>query len=63
MANYRLYHIKGAHFSGFDEIEAANDAQAIEKAEGLAGNGTSELWCSGHKIKRLSARRQEAVHG
>lgn len=62
MAYYRLYHIKGAHFSGFDEIRAANDAQAIAQAERLGGTGNAELWCSGHKIKRLSSR-QDAVTG
>lgn len=62
MANYRLYHIKGAHFSGFDEIEAANDAQAIAQAERLGGDGSAELWCGGHKIRRLSPRR-DAMRG
>lgn len=56
MAYYRLYHIKGAHFSGFDEIEAVNDLQAIDEAERLTGAGNSELWLGGHKIKRLSPR-------
>lgn len=54
MANYRLYHIKGAHFSGFEEIEAGNDRQAIAEAERLNGAGNAELWLLGHKIKRLS---------
>lgn len=62
MANYRLYHIKGAHFAGFDEFEAANDAQAIAKAEGINGEGSAELWHAGHKIKRLSPGRK-AVTG
>lgn len=56
MAYYRLYHIRGAHFSGFDEIEAADDRQAIDEAERLTGAGNAELWLSGHKIKRLSPR-------
>ena len=61
MAYYRLYHIKGAHFSGFDQIEAANDAQAIDEAERLNGARHSELWLGGHKIKRLSPRPEPTV--
>ena len=53
MTYYRLYHIRGAHFSGFEEIEAADDAQAIDAAERCAGTGAAELWCGGHKIKRI----------
>ena len=61
MAYYRLYHIKGAHFSGFDEIEARTDRQAIAEAERLTAAGNSELWLGGHKIKRLSPRPEPAV--
>lgn len=61
MAYYRLYHIKGAHFAGFDEIEAVNDAQAIVAAERLTGAGTAELWCGGHKIKRIAAKPAAAA--
>jgi len=57
MSFYRLYHIKGAYFSRFDEIEAADDAQAIDKAELFRGAGHAELWRDGHKIKRLSPAR------
>ena len=61
MAYYRLYHIKGAHFSGFEEIEAANDAQAIDAAEHLAGTGNAELWLGGHKIKRIVTKTAVAA--
>lgn len=61
MAYYRLYHIKGAHFSGFDEIEAADDAQAIDAAERLIGGGNAELWLGGHKIKRIAAKQAVAA--
>ena len=61
MAYYRLYHIRGAHFSGFDEIKAANDRQAIDEADRLTGPGNAELWLAGHKIKRLSPRQQAAA--
>lgn len=60
MTYYRLYHIRGAHFSGFDEIDAADDAQAIDRAERLSSDGYAELWRDGHKIKRLSPGRQAA---
>lgn len=60
MSPYRLYHIRGAHFSRFDEIDAASDAQAIDQAERLAGAGSAELWHDGHKIKRLAPGRDAA---
>jgi hypothetical protein len=61
MAYYRLYHIKGAHFSGFEEIDAADDAQAIDVAEQLSGTGSAELWCGGHKIKRIATKTAAAA--
>jgi hypothetical protein len=61
MACYRLYHIRGAHFSGFEAFEAPDDARAMAEAERLnSGRGHSELWRAGHKIRRLSATRQAA---
>ena len=63
MAYYRLYHIRGAHFSGFEEIEAADDAQAIDAAERLNGGGNAELWLDGHKIKRLVAKKLAIAAG
>lgn len=61
MAHYRLYHIRGAHFSRSEEIEAANDRQAIDQAERLTVAGNAELWLGGHKIKRLSPRQNAAT--
>ena len=58
MAYYRLYHIKGAHFAGFDEIEAADDVTAVREAERLKKTGHAELWCGGRKIKRLSPQQE-----
>jgi len=62
MAYYRLYHIRGAHFSGFEEIEAADDAQAIDAAEHFTGTGGhAELWLGGHKIKRIVTKTVAAT--
>jgi len=61
MAYYRLYHIRGAHFSGFEEIEAADDALAIDAAERLSGAGNAELWLGGHKIKRIVTKTVAAT--
>ena len=61
MAYYRLYHIRGAHFSGFEEIEAADDAQAIDAAERLTDAGHAELWLGGHKIKRIVTKTSVAA--
>jgi hypothetical protein len=61
MAYYRLYHIRGAHFSGFEEIEAADDAQAIDMAERFTGTGSAELWLGGHKIKRIVTKTVAAT--
>lgn len=60
MAYYRLYHISGAHFSRSEEIEAADDTQAIDKAERLSGARSAELWRGGLKIKHISPRHQAA---
>ena len=58
MPYYRLYRIKGAHFSGFNEIEAGDDAAAVHEAERLNEAGHAELWCGGRKVKRLSPRQE-----
>ncbi len=60
MPYYRLYHIHGVHFSRFDAFDAANDRQAVRVAENLNGNGHAELWCAGHKIKRLTPKQDDA---
>ena len=61
MAYYRLYHIRGALFSGFEEIEAADDAVAIDAAERFTGTGSAELWCGGHKVKRIVTKTVAAA--
>ena len=61
MAYYRLYHIRGAHFSGFEEIEAADDAEAIDAAERFTGTGHAELWLGGHKIRRVVTKTVAAA--
>jgi hypothetical protein len=60
MAYYRLYHIRGAHFSRSEEIEAADDRQAIDQAERLSGTRSAELWRGGLKIKHISPRHETA---
>lgn len=60
MAHYRLYFIRGAHFSGSEEIEAVDDRRAIAQAERLSGAGSAELWRGGLKVKRISPRQEAA---
>lgn len=53
MAYYRLYLLSSAdgRFVGFEEIEAADDVEAVRRAETHAGRQTLELWCGKRKVK------------
>lgn len=57
MAYYRLYLLSGAdgRFVGFEEIEAADDVEAVRLAEAHAGRQTRELWCGKRKVKSFPA--------
>ena len=58
MAYYRLYRLAapGGRFVGFEEIEAADDADAVRQAEAHAGRQALELWCGKRKVKSLPAQ-------
>lgn len=56
MAYYRLYRLAepGGKFVGFEEIEAADDADATRQAEAYAGPQPLELWCGKRKVKSFA---------
>ncbi len=58
MAYYRLYLLDGPNgrFVGFEEIEAADDDEALRRSEALPGNQARELWCGKRKVKTFPAK-------
>ena len=60
MNYYRLYLLSddGGHFVGFEEIEAADDVQAVHAAERHCGAQPLELWCGKRKVKSFPARKE-----
>ena len=56
MAYYRLYRLAepGGRFVDFEEIEAADDADATRQAEAYAGAQALELWCGKRKVKSFA---------
>ena len=58
MAYYRLYLLAepGGKFVGFEEIEAADDVDAVRQAEGYIGPQALELWCGKRKVRAFPAR-------
>lgn len=57
MAYYRLYLLGNpdGRFVGFEEIEAADDVEAIRQAERHLGPQPLELWCGKRKVKSFPA--------
>ncbi len=57
MAYYRLYRLSvpAGKFVGFEEIEAADDAEAVRQAEAYLGRQPLELWCGKRKVKSFAA--------
>jgi len=53
VAYYRLYRLAdpGGKFVGFEEIEAAGDAEAARLAEAHCGPQALELWCGKRKVR------------
>ncbi len=51
MAYYRLYSIKGGHFSACRDFHARDDCEALVKAGAFAGNEAMELWCQGRMVR------------
>jgi len=50
---YRLYLLAepGGKFVGFEEIEAADDAEAVRIARSHVGPQALELWCGKRKVR------------
>ena len=57
MLYYRLYRISGPEerFVGFEEINAADDSDAVQAAEAFAGEEPLELWCGARKVHSIPA--------
>jgi hypothetical protein len=55
---YRLYLLDGPNgrFVGFEEIEAADDVEAVRVAETLPDRQARELWCGKRKVKSFAAK-------
>jgi hypothetical protein len=55
---YRLYLLDGpkGRFIGFEEIEAADDVEAVGIAETIRHSHARELWCGKRKVKNLAAK-------
>ena len=58
---YRVYCFDGArHIVSVDEIESANDQQAIEKAHAQGFRDRCEIWDGKRMVVMLDAERQQA---
>lgn len=57
MGYYRLYVLSApeGRFVGFEEIEAADDVEAVRSAEAFIGARPLELWCGTRKIRSFPA--------
>ena len=57
MGYYRLYLLAepGGKFVGFEEIEAADDVEAVRLAEAYLGAQALELWCGKRKVRTFPA--------
>ena len=58
MAYYRLYRLSDpdGRFVGFEEIEAADDVEAVRLAEPHCGSHALELWRGKRKVKSFPIR-------
>ena len=58
MGYYRLYLLDGpkGRFVGFEEIEAADDVEAVRLAEAVPHANARELWCGKRKVKTFPAK-------
>ena len=63
MGYYRLYLLDGpkGRFVGFEEIEAADDAEAVSIAEALGDRHARELWCGKRLVRSLAAAKDKAA--
>jgi hypothetical protein len=59
MPEYRAYIVgHDGHFTGFEPLVCADDAEAIEKAKRLINIHDVELWSGERLVTRLSAMKQ-----
>lgn len=58
MGYYRLYLLDGpkGRFVGFEEFEAADDAEAVRIAEEGPDSRARELWCGKRKVRNFAAK-------
>ncbi|HEV2818605.1 MAG TPA: hypothetical protein VGW40_15455 [Allosphingosinicella sp.] len=56
MARYRLYHLENNRLIGRDEIEAADDAEAVRLAKERAEAGVIEVWSGNRRVRTVAAR-------
>ena len=63
MNYYRLYLLADpeGRFIGFEEIEAADDVEAVNLAERYRGEHPLELWCGRRRVRSFPARRATAA--
>jgi hypothetical protein len=59
---YRLYRLSGpsGRFVGFEEIEAPDDAAALQLSRNFAGEHPCELWCGARKVGVIVADALQA---
>ncbi|MBV9881842.1 MAG: hypothetical protein JO276_02415 [Sphingomonadaceae bacterium] len=57
MSYYRLYFLdaQAKHIKGFDEFEAASDAEAIARADSQGARAPCELWCGRKRLHRVES--------
>ena len=57
MAYYRLYVLSApeGRFVGFEEIDAADDGEAVRRAEDFIGGRPLELWSGTRKVRAFPA--------
>lgn len=60
MGYYRLYLVQGGRFVGLEEIEAADDVEALRLAQQRNIACDVELWCGKRKVKSLAVQGPEA---
>lgn len=63
MRDYRLYRLdpRSGHFTGVEEMQAADNVEAVRLSNQLGLEVPTELWCGGHKVARFDARPEQAA--
>ncbi len=63
MQTYRLYTLKEADgaFTGFEDLEALDDVEAVRIAKGFTGAAPMELWCGKRKVKTFPVVEPQAA--